>query len=119
MLERLNGLSNLPWIIGGDFNEIMYTSEKKGGAPKPLRSMSEFCVATNMCGLIDAGYIGDKFTWARNNSKQDSTRERLDRFLLNSAMKQLAYDFKVIHMGYFHSDHRDIVMKVIWKDHEK
>lgn len=31
LLQKLSNISSLPWIIWGDFNEIIYSHEKKGG----------------------------------------------------------------------------------------
>jgi len=34
--------STLPWLVGGDLNEIFYTSEKKDGPPKSLSKLDAF-----------------------------------------------------------------------------
>ncbi|KAK3187993.1 hypothetical protein Dsin_027554 [Dipteronia sinensis] len=34
LLKRLAGMSNLPWVCIGDFNEVCYNSEKSGGLRK-------------------------------------------------------------------------------------
>lgn len=47
---------SLPWLIGGDFNEILHLSEKLGGANRCSSSMQAFGDAINQCGLRDIGF---------------------------------------------------------------
>lgn len=48
--------------VHGDFNEIIYPSEKEGGNVNPDGQMRSFCEAINRCKLRDIGYIGPEFT---------------------------------------------------------
>jgi hypothetical protein len=34
-LRSLHTAIDLPWIVMGDFNEILYSTEKEGGAMRP------------------------------------------------------------------------------------
>lgn len=65
LLKRLHNINNLPWILGGDFNEITMSSEKwgEGGADRRASQMNGFKEANDHCDLMDAGFIGDMFTW--------------------------------------------------------
>lgn len=42
LLRRVKGFQNLPWFIAGDFNEIMYSFENKGGRLQNERIMARF-----------------------------------------------------------------------------
>lgn len=33
MLKDLNGPTDTPWLVMGDFNVVLYTNEKAGGKP--------------------------------------------------------------------------------------
>lgn len=61
LLHLLNNQLNLPWLCVGDFNEIQYNHEKKGGA-RAQSQMEGFRMALSDCGVRDMGYVGDKYT---------------------------------------------------------
>jgi hypothetical protein len=72
-IRELKNSSNLPWVLLGDFNEILFSHEKEGGNPRPHNFMQAFQDVLTGCGLEDIGYSGDMFTWRRGR-----IRERLD-----------------------------------------
>ena len=62
-LKQLKCTSSLPWLVIGDFNEIVGLLEKKGGCIRPRKQMEDFVTTIDYCGLCDLGFIGSKFTW--------------------------------------------------------
>ena len=50
-LKSLKGMSSLPWLAIGDFNEITGLMEKEGGRARPRRQMENFIDAINYCGF--------------------------------------------------------------------
>lgn len=85
LLHRLSQMSEfqlLPWLIGGDFNEILYDSEKKrGGSMRSLSQISAFQDVLNLCKLKDSSCSGDRFTWCNRRQNEHIIFERLDRFI--------------------------------------
>ena len=79
-LRDLHAVVDLPWLVMGDLNEILYLFEKEVGNPRLIHFMENFRQALDDCGLVDCGYIGERFTWRRGG-----IRERLDIFLANGA----------------------------------
>jgi hypothetical protein len=57
--------NNLPWMMMGDLNDILFLHEKEGGNPRPQQYMVAFQQAIDDCNLHDMGYVGDIFTWRR------------------------------------------------------
>lgn len=51
-----------PWLLGGDFNEILRSSEKEGGPPRDFEQMEAFRKCLDDCGLIDLNFSGPVFT---------------------------------------------------------
>jgi hypothetical protein len=54
----------------GDFNEILYNSEKKGGRPRSQRQLQAFHDVLSECELNDMGFTGDIYTWQRGNQRE-------------------------------------------------
>lgn len=73
LLRRLKLERSCPWLVSGDFNEILYSCENIGGAPRDERRMNAFRDVLEDCELVDVG------TWERGNLKETNIRERLDR----------------------------------------
>ncbi|XP_021771206.1 uncharacterized protein LOC110737458 [Chenopodium quinoa] len=71
-------MSDLPWLVVGDFNQILFEAEKKGGAPRAQREMDDFREALDYYGLQDLGYNGELFTWWNKQADPDGICERLD-----------------------------------------
>jgi exonuclease III len=113
LLRILNQQLKLPWLCAGDFNEILYGHEKKGGPPRNHKHMEDFRMVLADCGLRDLGFSGDKFTW-RNNSHEANRyiKERLDRAVGSREWCARFPAYKVINGDQRHSDHRPITILV-------
>ena len=115
LLKRLGDLSSLPWLCGGDLNEILFGHEKQGGTERANFLMSQFREATNYCGLADLGFRGPKFTWNRGNGDR-LVQERLDRMLGNSGWLDLFPNSLVHHLKLRGSDHRPLLVELLQAD---
>lgn len=74
-LRTLGLEQDYPWLIYGDFNEILYSSEKKGGIPRDEIRMDAFRNTLEDCELLDMGFVGKCYTWARGNFKETNIRD--------------------------------------------
>jgi hypothetical protein len=95
----------MPWLLLGDFNEILFSWEKEGGAPRSLQCMKRFQDCLSDCCLEDLGYIGDIFTWRRG-----SLRERLDRAVANGEWNNRFPLCRVENGEMTKSDHRPVTV---------
>lgn len=83
MMQRIGDNNQLPWLMMGDFNELLWQSKKKGGGLRPERLMKAFGDTLDEMNLADLGFIGPKFTWKRGKSRRTVVQERLDRAVAN------------------------------------
>ncbi|KAL6205410.1 hypothetical protein ACLB2K_022670 [Fragaria x ananassa] len=111
LLKKLGGQDNGPWLLGGDFNEILSSIEKERGQIRAERQMDGFREVLNVCNLKDLYYTGPSFTW-RGNRHGVEVKERLDRFLGNGAWLQLFPTSKVTHLLPNESDHLPILIQI-------
>ena len=63
LLISLKNQCMMPWIVFGDFNEITHPDEKLGWLEQDANQMRSFRECLNVCGLIDLGFVGQRFTW--------------------------------------------------------
>ncbi|CAN1183102.1 hypothetical protein LINPERHAP2_LOCUS36348 [Linum perenne] len=77
-LRRIAANQTQPWAMIGDFNSMLSSQDKRGGAPFCWQSNLSFVDCCRECDLEDLGFVGPPFTWFRGLLK-----ERLDRGVVN------------------------------------
>ncbi|XP_071685251.1 uncharacterized protein [Lolium perenne] len=113
LLRNLHAQSELPWMVLGDFNEILFAGEKEGGPAQAQGAMEAFRRTLEQCELADLGFVGDPFMWRNNWHLADGyIRERLDRAVANAAWRCLFPLYRVINGDPRHSDHRPIIVEL-------
>lgn len=110
LLRRLDLESRLPWVCLGDFNELLCTKEKEGGAPKSIRQVLAFRQTLSECGLVDLGFDGTEFTWF--STRLGGIKERLDRAVANSDWQVLFPESHLLHLEPSRSDHLPILLSL-------
>lgn len=53
LIRSLAVKSNLPWCVIGDFNDLMFSEEKRGGQDHPRSLLVGFTKKVRDCGLLD------------------------------------------------------------------
>lgn len=86
MISRLGANRGDPWLLGSDFNEILYDSDKRGGAACEAKYMSDFRDCLDFNGLRELDSKGSKYTWS-NKCTEGLIEEKLDRFVVNSSWR--------------------------------
>ncbi|KAL4348938.1 hypothetical protein GQ457_17G007600 [Hibiscus cannabinus] len=81
LIDRLKTESQLPWLLGGDLNDILCSSERVGGTRKPRVEMDAFKEAMERNGLWDIKPSKGWFTWHYGDTVENHIRQRLDRFV--------------------------------------
>lgn len=61
-IRRLAGVSQLPWVIFGDFNDLLYSSDKWGPFPHPPSLMEGFRSDLEDSMLTEIDLCGGKYT---------------------------------------------------------
>ncbi|GAA0183946.1 hypothetical protein LIER_31271 [Lithospermum erythrorhizon] len=62
----------------GDFNELVSGDERIGGNAPDAMSMADFNQCLFYCNLLDASFVGSKYTWTNG-----TVSRRLDRVISN------------------------------------
>ncbi|KAA3483894.1 reverse transcriptase [Gossypium australe] len=105
LLKSLRRNEELPWLVCGDFNEIMYGFQKKGGIPREERRMEAFRNALEDYRLMNVGYSGNWFNWEKRNLPKTNIRECLDRGVANVNYMSMFPEATIQHLVHSTSDH--------------
>lgn len=72
-----------PWVVLGDFNEVLSPNDRMGYMSFNNTSANLFQHCIDECNLMDLCFKRARFTWASNNNHGCIIRSRLDRCLAN------------------------------------
>jgi hypothetical protein len=98
------------WLVLGDFNSILSSSEKSGGRDFGSTSHGNFANFVHSNALVNLSFVGNKFTWSNCRAGRDNIRERLDRGLANQSWVHLFPNSLVNHLPATLSDHCPILV---------
>ena len=77
---KLQDLDNEVAILGGYFNAILNSKDKKGGKGWSLESQRDFSNFVNDSGLVEILFKKGEFTWTNTREVFFNIAEKLDRF---------------------------------------
>ncbi|MBA0699030.1 hypothetical protein Goari_000703 [Gossypium aridum] len=106
-----NGRSGcLSMVVIGDFNEIAYMSEKRGGLVRHESQMRKFRDMLSDCVISNLRYTRQWFTWEKGHTTSNNIHERLDRAIVNDEWWSLFSNYEVSHLSHFFSDHCPLLL---------
>ncbi|OMP01255.1 reverse transcriptase [Corchorus capsularis] len=110
-LEAFAENVSLPWVVVGDFNDVLHSGEKYGGNQPSLGRCNAFNSMITYCGLIDLGFKGPSFTWCNKRNGVARIQKRLDRVFSNAEWRLLFPEAEVRHLPRLHSDHCPVLLQ--------
>lgn len=112
-MESFAGSVQTPWLVAGDLNDTVNSSERKGTSPEMDANRNrKFMDRVNNCNLMDKGSSGQKFTWTKGRQGLANTQKRLDRALCNAEWRALFPEGMVQNLPRTYSDHSPILICV-------
>ena len=105
LLESLKRQCDMPWVVFGDFNEIVKFDEKLGWLERDARQIEMFRECLSECGLFDLSFVGQHFTWCNGRMGEHRTLVRLDKIVANEKWLKMFPEAKVFHKAMAASDH--------------
>nr|XP_023927086.1 uncharacterized protein LOC112038505 [Quercus suber] len=106
--DNLNSVAeshSMPWVIAGDFNEVLMGDDKFGGRPVNLSRALRFQECLDNCRMIDIGFSGPRYTWSNRRPLSRLIQERIDRVFVNAEWNSLYPEVAVFHLEKIQSDH--------------
>ena len=110
-LQNLATAVSLPWVLLGDFNDMLSNDEKMGGLLVNRTRITAFRNCMDKCGLMDLGFHGPHFTWTTKSPIwQNNIKGWLDRGLGNADWKLLFPAVEIHHLLRVKFDHCPILL---------
>ena len=111
-LSMVAGMHSLPWMIAGNFNEILPGEDKyRGWAVNTARAL-RFQECLNNCGMIDLGFSSPRYTWSNHHPFTHLIQKKIDRVFANADWNVLYPNASVKHLKRAHSNHNPVLLSL-------
>ncbi|XP_073057173.1 uncharacterized protein [Primulina eburnea] len=110
LLKAVTRISQLPWCIIGDFNDILDSSEKHGEVERPIWMIQGFRETVMQCLLQDIQMKVHPFTWEKGRGNTHFVEEKLDRALASTAWMARFPEASVLNTVATCSDHSPLIL---------
>ncbi|XP_057733751.1 uncharacterized protein LOC130948905 [Arachis stenosperma] len=99
-----------PWIVLGDFNEVLFSHESKGCLFSSCHA-DRFATSLGDSNLFDLKTIGRRFSWYRRVKNGVEVAKKLDRVCINSGWLSLFPEAYAEILNRLQSDHCPILVR--------
>lgn len=110
-LTEANGIHHLPWLLMGDFNQVLSADKRQSRCSVNLGNCRRMLNCFRDCNLVDLETSGPKFTWWNKRDGSNFTKAKLDRAVANELWLYLINNFTVTTLPRTNSDHHPICLK--------
>ncbi|XP_073358338.1 uncharacterized protein [Aegilops tauschii subsp. strangulata] len=111
-MKILSTLQDMSWVCLGDFNEVLKHDEHDGIGSRSQSQIQGFRDAVDVCGLVDLGFKGTRWTYEKRVEGGSYTRVRLDRALGSVDWCGLFPAASVEHLTAATSDHSPVLLQL-------
>ena len=112
LMKALRNDDGKPWVCGGDFNLMLWSTKKKRGNDFRFEEAAILWEAMEYYSLEDMNFVGYPYTCTNNQGGIDNIQERLDRFVANLSWRDIFGGSFVTHLEKRRSDHLPILFSV-------
>lgn len=109
-LKDIHSTLTKAWVVLGDFNDYASTLEKRGGSYCPSRAL-KFCNNLHECDLVDLGFNGSPYSYARKLHSCITSLVMLDRVVSNDSWRLMYTEASIYHLPRIHSNHNVTLVK--------
>ena len=88
----------------------MVLEEKQGKLVKAQNLMQEFRSVLLHCGLIDLGFMGNRFTWNNGCEGDAYVQQRLDQASATLEWREIFPQGQVCHLTASYSNHKPLLL---------
>ncbi|OMO60224.1 reverse transcriptase [Corchorus capsularis] len=108
---RSNIPNNEEWIVVGDFNQVLYQSDKLSKTSTSLQGSEDFQQCLDYCNLSEVNFRGLHYTWSNRRDPGICTWERLDRAFANATWFQIYEHVVLTNLPITISDHSPMLLQ--------